>query len=197
MKCILIASVGGQGGLALSRIIALTAKKLGEKVIVGETLGMSQRGGSVHVYIRIGKGAYSPLLMPEEASLTLGLEPLETVRALKYISRRGIVVLNVEPIPPISSILGSTRYPSIADIITLIGEHCRKIYTVNSSEKCRKLGFSRGMNVHLLGVAVGLTGFLEPNAVKASIVELLPQPENNLRVFDDGLETGRTLKENR
>jgi len=47
VKRILIASVGGQGGLTLARVIAEVAVLSGLSVRTGETLGMAQRYGSV------------------------------------------------------------------------------------------------------------------------------------------------------
>ncbi|RLG78423.1 MAG: hypothetical protein DRO40_13840, partial [Thermoprotei archaeon] len=44
---IVIASIGGQGGLTLSRVIGYAALLEGYNVRIGETLGMSQRGGVV------------------------------------------------------------------------------------------------------------------------------------------------------
>jgi len=58
---ILIASVGGQGGLTLSRTIAIAAVMKGYSVRTGESLGMAQRFGSVVSYVRIGKEVKAPI----------------------------------------------------------------------------------------------------------------------------------------
>ena len=58
---ILLVGVGGQGVLTMFKIIGNTAKKEGYNIIGAETHGMSQRGGSVYVHLRIGKNnLYSP-----------------------------------------------------------------------------------------------------------------------------------------
>mgnify|MGYP001773234268 CR=1 FL=1 len=70
---ILIASVGGQGGLTLGRILAVASILQGLSVKTSETLGMAQRYGSVVGYVRIGEKIYSPLFGPGEADYLLGL----------------------------------------------------------------------------------------------------------------------------
>ena len=79
------------------------------KNVVGtETRGVSQREGSVTATARylIDSKVYSleqgyevddlisPLIPINDAHLVLGLEPLETIRNLKYISEATVVILN-------------------------------------------------------------------------------------------------------
>jgi len=52
---IVIVGVGGQGTLLASRILGNIAQGLGHDVKVSEVHGMSQRGGSVITYVRMGK----------------------------------------------------------------------------------------------------------------------------------------------
>ncbi|MEM4775425.1 MAG: 2-oxoacid:acceptor oxidoreductase family protein, partial [Sulfolobales archaeon] len=75
---IAIASVGGQGGLTLSRVLAVAAVLDGLSVRTGETLGMAQRYGSVVSYVRIGTRVLSPTFSDGEGDYLLGLELLET-----------------------------------------------------------------------------------------------------------------------
>ena len=59
---IIIAGVGGQGVVLLSKVIMHYFLKQGYDVKRSEVHGMSQRGGSVVVDIRIGKTVYSPTI---------------------------------------------------------------------------------------------------------------------------------------
>jgi len=62
-KCnIMIVGVGGQGTLLASRIIGNVALKQNYDVKVSEVHGMSQRGGSVVTYVKIGDKVYSPII---------------------------------------------------------------------------------------------------------------------------------------
>jgi len=102
---ILIASVGGQGGLTLSRIIAEASVIQGLSVRTGETLGMAQRFGSVLSFVRVGERVLSPIFGRGEADYLLGLELVETLRAIEYLRDSGLAIAANEYKPPVSSSL--------------------------------------------------------------------------------------------
>ncbi|MDP7346053.1 MAG: 2-oxoacid:acceptor oxidoreductase family protein, partial [Anaerolineales bacterium] len=58
---LIITGLGGQGVVFLTRLISNTAVALGQLVMVSETHGMSQRGGSVISHVKIG-GSEAPLI---------------------------------------------------------------------------------------------------------------------------------------
>lgn len=58
---IMIVGVGGQGTLLASRLLGKVAQKQGYDVKVSEVHGMSQRGGSVVTYVKMGKRYIRPL----------------------------------------------------------------------------------------------------------------------------------------
>jgi len=71
-KCnIMIVGVGGQGTLLASRIIGNVALKQNYDVKVSEVHGMSQRGGSVVTYVKIGDKVYSPIIEKGEADIIM------------------------------------------------------------------------------------------------------------------------------
>ncbi|MEM0331318.1 MAG: 2-oxoacid:acceptor oxidoreductase family protein, partial [Archaeoglobaceae archaeon] len=76
---ILVVGVGGQGALTTAHLIARSAMKAGLNVLVAETHGMAQRGGSVEVHVRIGD-VHSPLIPDCGADIVLALEPSEALR---------------------------------------------------------------------------------------------------------------------
>ena len=84
---ILIAGVGGQGVVLASRMLALAAVKAGFHVSTAETIGMSQREGSVSSHIRIGDKTSGSLIPIGQADLLLGFEPAETVRNLPFLRK--------------------------------------------------------------------------------------------------------------
>jgi indolepyruvate ferredoxin oxidoreductase beta subunit len=79
-----IAGVGGQGILFLTRVLAAHARTLGLPVLVSEVHGMSQRGGSVVSHLKAGD-FMSPLVRQGRADLVVSLEPGEAVRNLGYL----------------------------------------------------------------------------------------------------------------
>jgi indolepyruvate ferredoxin oxidoreductase beta subunit len=111
---ILIAGVGGQGVVLASRMLALAAMKAGLHVSTAETIGMSQREGSVSSHIRIGNEVSGSLIPVGQADLLLGLEPAETVRNLLFLGKSGKVLVNTHAIPPASKLPGSPNYDPVA-----------------------------------------------------------------------------------
>jgi len=94
-----LVGVGGQGILFSTKLLAETAIFMNHNVIGSETHGMSQRGGSVISYLKIGN-FLSPLVRTGLADIMLSFEINETYKNLKYIKRRndnangGLVVVN-------------------------------------------------------------------------------------------------------
>ncbi len=80
---IVITGVGGQGNVMASRVLANMLVRRGFKVTIGETFGMSQRGGSVMSHIRVSPTAvWSPQIPKGRADLIVAIEPLEAIRVL-------------------------------------------------------------------------------------------------------------------
>ena len=63
----------------------------GESAHTAETIGMAQRGGSVVSHVRIGEGAYSPLIAKGCADAIIAFEPAEAVRAFPYLKKGGTI----------------------------------------------------------------------------------------------------------
>ena len=70
-KNIILCGVGGQGTVLASKLISYAAMAKGEAVRSAETIGMAQRGGSVTSHIRIGEGAFSPLIPKGKADVMI------------------------------------------------------------------------------------------------------------------------------
>lgn len=79
-KNIMIVGVGGQGTLLASKILGDLFCRLNYDVKVSEVHGMSQRGGSVVTYVRLGEKIYSPIIETAEADFILSFELLEAAR---------------------------------------------------------------------------------------------------------------------
>lgn len=108
---IVICGVGGQGTLLASRILGHMALSLGHDVKVSEVHGMSQRGGSVITYVRMGEKVYSPMIEQKGADYVLAFEELEALRDLPYLKDGGTLVVNTQHILPLPVIIGAAKYP--------------------------------------------------------------------------------------
>ncbi len=112
---IFLTGVGGQGTLTATTLLARTAMEQGLDVTSGEIHGMAQRGGVVESTVLLG-GWKSPKLGLGEADILLGFEPLETLRALPYLVKGGLVVSSSEAIPPVAVSMGKAEYPALERI---------------------------------------------------------------------------------
>lgn len=113
---LIIAGVGGQGILTVAGLIAQTALEEGLNVKQSEVHGMAQRGGAVEAHLRLSSApVFSDLVPLAGADVLCGMEPLEALRQLRYLSSRGWVVTNSEPVanvpdyPPAETVLAELR----------------------------------------------------------------------------------------
>ncbi|QOJ79540.1 indolepyruvate oxidoreductase subunit beta [Infirmifilum lucidum] len=147
-RSVVIAGVGGQGLITIGSVLgeALMAKNY--NVSVGEIHGLSQRGGSVAVFLKYGEGAVSPVVTQGEADLIVGLELIETVRRLPLLKRDGSVVVNDFLLPPPASKSIPTRGELLSNLSRV------KSYVVDARELALKAGSEIAVNMVMLGAAL-------------------------------------------
>ncbi len=179
-KNVLLCGVGGQGTILASKLMAAATMKRGMKVMTAETIGMSQRGGSVTSHVRMGEGAYSPLIGMGEADIILAFEPGEAVRNLPYLKKGGVVIVNTRPIRPVMGTLSGVEYTGM-EMVDYLKEKGIKVVTVDSDKAARDLGSSKVLNVVLLGAAIesGVLDITKEDLLK-SIVEKVPEKFHDL-----------------
>lgn len=151
---ILIAGVGGQGVVLASRLLALAAMKAGFHVSTAETIGMSQREGSVSSHIRIGDKVSGSLIPIGQADLLLGLEPAETLRNLPFLKEGGKVLVNTHAIPPASRPPGSPEYDPAA-LLSFLYAYYPDILCSDFTKLADEVGTYRAANAAMLGAAAG------------------------------------------
>jgi len=182
---IMIVGVGGQGTLLASRLLGKVAQKQGYDVKVSEIHGMSQRGGSVVTYVKMGRKVYSPVIEKGEADFLLAFEKLEALRWIDYLKKDGTVVLNDQEIDPMPVITGSTAYPEgIIDKLAGAGARVRSIDALGIAMEC---GNIKAVNIVLIGLLAG-TSSIAKDVWLESLKEAVPQKflDVNVRAFDAG-----------
>ncbi len=93
---IVIAGIGGQGAVFLVKVLSIAAGLKDQKCLGTENHGMSQRGGSVSCYVKIGN-FYSPAIDEGQADLLIALEGNEGLRNLQYLKKTdGTIVVNAD-----------------------------------------------------------------------------------------------------
>ncbi len=148
---IFMTGVGGQGTLTATTILAQAALLHGLAVTSGEIHGMAQRGGVVESTLLIN--CLSPKIGHGEADILLGFEPLETLRALPYLKRGGLVFSSTEALPPLSVAMGRMKAPDIETVKAKVKTCAKKAWFL----PCKTLGLQAGAlqagNIALLGAA--------------------------------------------
>ncbi len=187
-KNVMIVGVGGQGTLLASRILGNTVIGQGYDVKVSEVHGMSQRGGSVVTYVKYGDKVYSPIIDKGEADIILAFELLEAYRALPYLKKGGIMIINDREISPMPVITGAMEYPE--NIKEKLAEKAN-IVTLDALELAVKAGNFKAVNVVLIGVMAKNTDIPYDVWVE-TIKTTVPAKflDVNLRAFETGYNYG-------
>ena len=195
---LVITGVGGQGILLLSEVIGRAAIMADLDIRMGEVHGMAQRGGSVMTTINIGEVSYSPLVKEGGADCILGLEPLETLRCLKYLKKDGIVLYSIDTVvPPLPVLLQQESYPSLEEIRSKLLQRTKHVYSINGGRLAKEAGSVITLNSVMLGafsvlgnVAIGRKVFRD------ALKERVPPKfvDINLRAFDLGVREAEELR---
>lgn len=182
---IILAGVGGQGGLSISVVIARAAMAAGFLVRQSEVHGMSQRGGEVLAHLRISdREIQSPTIPMGEADLILAFEPLEALRYISWLSAgRGVVVSASTPIRNISD------YPAMGDILAEL-EKLPNHRLLDAESIARNAGGAKAANVVLVGAAADLLP-IPASLIEKEIEKLFARKgeavvQTNVRAFRDG-----------
>ncbi len=184
----IFAGVGGQGVLTASSIVGKAALLSGINVVMSEVHGMAQRGGIVVTEMKIGE-AKSPLIGKGEADIIVGFEPVEAYRALPKAHKGSYVIVNTEPIIPITASLGDSSYPEVNELL----ENMKglNVIPIEATELARKAGDSITMNIVMLGALVKLPIFpIEKEKIKEAIKQSINPRyhELNFKAFEMGYE---------
>lgn len=182
---LIIAGVGGQGNITASQVIAQAGLREGLLATIGETYGVSQRGGSVMSHVRLTLDtSLGPLIPKGEAHVLVGFEPLETLQVALEYGRPDIRVLcNPRPVYPIGVLAGDQPYPAVEEILGLLRRHSGYLEIVAATELAQQAGEIRSMNLVMVG-ALAASG-------------LLPVKRENYEQALEGLFEGEVLEINR
>lgn len=189
---IMIAGVGGQGTVLASRIIAAAAIESGFFTRTSETIGMSQRGGSVVSHIRIESEKSSPVIPLKKANLLIGFELSEAARSLPRLSPEGKCIVNTHTIQPVTASLGAGAY-NVDEITAHIKAKASGSIFVNGYNLANEAGSVKAVNVVLLGIALAEKALpLDKSIVEKVIVENVPKRFIDLNI--KALNTGYDYK---
>jgi indolepyruvate ferredoxin oxidoreductase beta subunit len=184
----IIAGVGGQGVLLLTRVFSEVALKEGSAIIGSEDHGMSQRGGSVITHLKIGD-FNSPLVKKGNADILLALEKNEAYKTLHYLKpstngqNGGLCFVNA-PDP---------NYMN-QEIRTYLKENGIETYVFGADQLAREMGSIQSANIALIGFATAHPRFPFPHDKLREAIERVSAQkfrEVSLKIFEKGFLEGR------
>jgi indolepyruvate ferredoxin oxidoreductase, beta subunit len=188
---VVIAGVGGQGNVLMSRILGRALLQKGYKVTIADDIGASQRAGAVVSKLRIArKYEYGPLIPAGHGHVVVGLEPMETLRMLVKYGHPGVSTLtNLEPILPAGVLNRKDKYPESDQLRRALEALSGDIKYVEASALALQMGAIIITNVVMLGALAG-TGWipLTRQEIAAEIKNSFPlsRLELNLNALEQG-----------
>ena len=144
---IVLAGVGGQGILSIATILANAALAENLHIKQAEVHGMSQRGGDVHSMLRLSSDPIaSDLIRRGTADLVVSLEPMEALRYVPFLSKKGWIVTNTVPF------LNIEKYPEMETVMADLERH-GNVVAFDVDTVAKEVASPRTSNMVLLGAA--------------------------------------------
>ena len=184
-KNILLAGVGGQGTILMSKVLSEGLMEEGYDVKMCEIHGMAQRGGSVTTQIKFGDAVYSTCIGTDEADVLVAFEKSEALRWLPALRKDGTAVVNDYEIYSLPVLTGEAAYPE--HVNDYLRSHVGNLRLLNANGIAAGLGNSKAQNMVLLGVYVRALG-LEDIDWKEKMCQFIPEKlqELNMKAFEAG-----------
>jgi len=167
---IVLAGVGGQGTLVAGKLLGTLANQMGLDVKVSEVHGMSQRGGSVITYVRVGREVFSPIVEPGSADFVLAFEELEALRWAHLLRAGGVILVNTNRTTPLPVAMGQAVYPEgiVAELQARAGGKAA-VHAFDALALAKQAGNSRSVNMVMIGA---LANFLDvPADLFAQVID--------------------------
>jgi indolepyruvate ferredoxin oxidoreductase beta subunit len=188
---VIITGVGGQGNVMASRVLAGMLVSAGYVVTIGETFGMSQRGGSVMSHLRVSStSVLSPQIPQGGADIIIALEPVEALRVLiKYGNPDVAVLSNSRVVYPMGVITGDFNYPSMDEIKLAFKKLTAHNWLIDATSVAVELGNPVLSNIVMIGALAGASLLpIDRGAFEKEITKSMPvdKREINMTAFDAG-----------
>lgn len=192
-KDIILCGVGGQGILSIATIIGEAATKAGLHLKQAEVHGMSQRGGDVQSNLRLSTNPiYSDLIPMGGTDVVISMEPMESLRYLPYLSKRGTIVTSSKPF------INIPNYPDEAALNAEL-DALPSVVKLDIESIAKDAGNARGANMVLLGMAAPFIEIVTVDQLRDAIAVIFARKgekvvEGNLKAFDMGVAASQPGK---
>jgi Pyruvate:ferredoxin oxidoreductase and related 2-oxoacid:ferredoxin oxidoreductases, gamma subunit len=185
-----LAGVGGQGLITFATVLGDAALRAGYKALIAETHGLSQRGGSVDVHVRIGD-VDAPLIPRNGADVIVAFEILEALRAVNYANENTTFIVNRRLIRPPAT---KQRIPSIEELENMLRSSIKNVHFINAYEDAVKLGNVIYENMVMLGALysiMNLSQYIPQDIIEEAIkMNIRRDVDRNIKAFMLGLRYG-------
>ncbi len=191
---IVLAGVGGQGTLIAGKLLGILALKLGLDVKVSEVHGMSQRGGSVITYVKIGEEVHSPIIEDGTADYVLAFEEVEAVRWAALLKKEGVMIINNQQIKSLPVLMGQMQYPqNIGEALSKSASEGTKIVEIDALDLAMEVGTSKAVNIVMMGALSNYLGVDEQlwrEAIEEAFAAKPKTIPGNISAFEKGRKAG-------
>jgi indolepyruvate ferredoxin oxidoreductase beta subunit len=177
-----LSGLGGQGILFMTKVLAEAAMSKGHNVMVAETHGMAQRGGSVVSHLRIGQVA-GTLVRSGTAHYLLSLEENEVYRNLPFLAANSKLYANVL----------TNGFPR-SDVKSYLEKRGIRYRSLPAGRIAMEMGSPMGTNLLLLGFFSAFEDVpVDHRDIRSTIEHVSPERfrDVNLKVFDAGYQEGK------
>lgn len=191
---LVICGVGGQGNVLASQVLGRAMLDMGYTVTVGETYGLSQRGGPVMSQVRITRhNTTGPLIPENQATAIISLEPLEALRVIPTYGHPEVIVFtNDRPLYPLGVIAGEAKYPEPDELKATLAGLCKTLHWLPATDEAMKIGSPILANVIIMAAVVA-SGLLPITA--DDLEDALSQmfPEEKMPANREAMKIGGNL----
>lgn len=194
---VVLAGVGGNGVVLISRILAKSAFLDGFGVRLGEKHGLAQRGGTVVSHLRLcGRDEKIGVIIPKgSGNVLLGFEPLEALRCLELMKPKACAIVNCEPHLSVSDLTGLTAYPKLDEVFGILGG-ALSLRKIGACQIAETAGHRAAGNMVMLG-ALCASGILpiKKETIERALAGNVPKGTEalNLAAFRAGCESLKSL----
>jgi indolepyruvate ferredoxin oxidoreductase, beta subunit len=167
---IVFSGLGGQGVMTLLQILASAASKDHIAVRTFEGTGITQRGGGVFGFVRLGD-AFGPKIPAGEADAIVSLELSEIVSVIHYLKPSGQVWANSEKIHGYYTKLHPDLYPLQERIEAMVRLKTPRLCLVPAYRLAQEAGSPQAVNMVMLGAFSKCNHFLKTETIAGAIEE--------------------------
>ncbi len=172
--------------MTIAQVLATAASREGIPVKYFEGTGMTQRGGGVFSFVRLGE-TYSPRIPPDKADAIISLEVSEIISVLHYLKPGGQIWTNSERIHGYYTKLHPELYPSQEKLAARVRSKTPHLHIVPANELAQAAGSVQAVNMVMMGAFLGGNPLFRTDSVTVAIEETSPKfASSNLEAFWKG-----------